>query len=345
MMSASEATDPTLVIQNLMAGSHIAHMIRATVDIGLADHLGDKLLGAQALAEATSTHPPSLNRLLRALAVVGIVEETDDRHYRLTPLGEVLRAKAPNSMRGAVLFFSDAQVEQPWSAIAHSVRTGEVAFRSVFGTDQFSYLSTHPESAAIFDGAMREITRGVNAALLRSYPFGAFRWIMDVGGGTGSLLIPMLEENPEMRGSVFELPHVARQARERLATTSVASRCDVLDGDAVQGVPSGADAYMFKSVLHMHGDDNAVKSLRNCRSAMTSDSKVILIERLLPERVKAGDQIERANLLLDMSMMVLNGGRERTEQDFASLFERSGLRLYRTHKTSIQYAIIEAVAS
>jgi hypothetical protein len=248
-------------------------------------------------------------------------------------------------MRGAVLFLSDAQVEQPWAAIAHSVRTGEVAFRSAFGTDQFSYLSTHPESAAIFDTAMRDMTRGVNAALLRSYPFGNFTWVMDVGGGTGSLLIPMLEENPKMRGSVLELPHVARQARERLASTSVASRCDVFDGDAVESVPSGADAYVFKSVLHMHGDDNALKILRNCRSAMTSSSKVILIERLLPDRVRAGSGIDYANFMLDMSMMVLNGGRERTERDFASLFERSGLRLDRTHRTPIQYAIIEAVAS
>jgi orsellinic acid C2-O-methyltransferase len=343
MMSASAATDPTLVIQSLMAGSHIAHMIRATVDIGLADHLGDKLLDAQALAEATSTHAPSLNRLLRALAAVGIVEETDNQLYQLTPLGEVLRTNAPNSMRGTVLFLSDAQVEQPWTAIAHSVRTGEVAFRHIFGTDQFSYLSTHRESAVIFDGAMREITRGVNVALLKSYPFDTFKWIMDVGGGTGSLLIPILEANPNMRGSVFELPQVARQARERVAASSVASRCDVLDGDATQSVPSGADAYVFKSVLHMHGDDNAVKILRNCRSAMASGGKVILIERLLPDQVKAGNEV--ANLMLDMTMMALNGGRERTEQDFASLFKRSSLRLYCTHRTSIQYAIIEAVAN
>ncbi len=136
-----------------------------------------------------------------------------------------------------------------------------------------------------------------------------------------------------------------RGKHENVVTISVASRCDALDGDAVQSVPSGADAYVFKTVLHMHGDDNAVKILHNCRSAMASDSKVILIERLLPERVKTGDQIECANLLLDMSMMVLNGGRERTEQDFVSLFERSGLRLHRTHTTPIQYAIIEAVVS
>jgi hypothetical protein len=332
-------------ILRLMAGSHIAQLVRTAVELGLADHLHEQPLDAQSLANATSTDPASLARLLRALAAIGVVQETGRRLYRLTPLGAVLRTDAHGSMRASVLFLSDDMVEQPWRALSHSVRTGQVAFRQVFGKDQFTYLSAHPDSADVFDRAMREMTRGVNTSLLEAYPFGSFEWIVDVGGGTGSLLIPILEQNPMMRGTIFELPHVAQQARERIAQVGLAARCDAVEGDAITGVPPGAEAYVFKSVIHMHGDDNAIRILRNCRSGMPSRGKVILIERLLPERVHPGDEKGLANLLLDVGMMVLNGGCERTEKDYAILLDQAGLRLNRTITTQGPQSIIEAAAA
>ena len=147
------------------------------------------------------------------MAALGVVKETDNRLYSLTPLGEALRTDAPASMRAAVLFLSDEMVERPWQALSPSVRTGQVAFRQVFGIDQFSYLSQHPDSADVFDKAMREMTRGNNASLFAAYSFGDFKSVVDVGGGTASLPIPVPEQNPTMHCTIFELPHVARQAR------------------------------------------------------------------------------------------------------------------------------------
>ncbi len=331
------------IILRLMSGSHVAHLIRTAAELGLADHLDDKPRDARSLAEATGTDAPSLARILRALTAIGIVEETADRQYRLTPLGTTLRADAPGSMRASILFLSDDIVDQPWRRLTHAVRTGELAFRHVFGTDQFTYLSTHPASSGLFDTAMREMTRGVNDSLVASYPFASFKWIVDVGGGLGSFLIPILDRNPAMRGTVFELPHVAKEASKHIAAAGLASRCDVAEGNALDGVPHGADAYVFKSVIHMHADDNAVVILRNCRSAMPAHGKVILIERLLPERIEPGDQRAQANLLLDVGMMLLNGGCERTEREYARLLSEAGLRLTRVITASGPQSIVEAV--
>jgi orsellinic acid C2-O-methyltransferase len=338
VMSETAAT-----ILRLMAGSQIAQVIRTAAELGLADHLDDQPRDAESLAEVTSTHAHSLARLLRVLATVGLVHETADRCYRLTPLGAALRTNVSGSMRASVRFLSDEMHERPWQALADAIRTGEVAFDQVFGTDQFTYLSTHPESANLFDQAMRGMTQGVNATLIASYPFGNFGWIVDVGGGTGSLLIPILERNPTMRGTILELAHVARQARERIAAVGLGSRCDAVEGDALAGIPHGANAYVFKSVIHMHGDDNAITILRNCRSGMPPSGKVILIERLLPEQIGPSDHGAQANLLLDLSMLVLNGGCERTEKEYESLLARAGLRLNSTIATQGPQSIIEAV--
>jgi hypothetical protein len=178
----------------------------------------------------------------------------------------------------------------------------------------------------------------VNASLASCYPFGRFEWIVDVGGGIGALLLPIIEQNPGMRGTVFELLHVAAPA-----SVGLAGRCEAVAGDALSGVPRGADAYAFKSVMHMHGDDNAVAILRNCRAAMRAHGKVILIERLLPEQIDPADERARANLLLDVSMMLLNGGCERTEKQWQDLLSKAELRGNRTIPTSAPMSIIEAV--
>jgi hypothetical protein len=154
--ASTEAADTIL---RLMFGRHIADVVRTAAELGLADYVNDKPLNVRTLADATGTHAPSLARLLRALASIGIVNETDDRHYTLTPLGAVLRTDTPGSMRTAVRFLSNEMNERPWQALPHAVRTGELAFPHVFGTDQFTYLSSHPESSSLFDKAMRELTR------------------------------------------------------------------------------------------------------------------------------------------------------------------------------------------
>ena len=343
---SSEQTDPlkaAAAIERLLAAGHAALVVQATAELGLADHLDDKPRDVQSLAQATATHIPSLARLLRALAAIGIVHETNDRRYSLTPLGAALRTNGPGSMRARARLYHDEWIARPWQALPHAVRTGELAFHSVFGTDQWTYLSRHPESSLVFDEAQRDMTQGVNAAVMSSYPFGDFKSIVDVGGGIGSLLLPILERNPEMRGIILDLPHVARRAQERIAAAGLTSRCEAVPGDALIAVPPGADAYVLKSLLHGHDDENALAILRKCRSAMPRHGKLIVIERILPERVDAGDEKALGWFLSDLSMMLVSGARERTEREYQHLLAEADLRLNRAIPTRGPSSIMEAV--
>jgi hypothetical protein len=338
----TERAAAAAAMHRLLAGSWIAQIVRTAAELGLADHFGEEPQDAASLACATATHAPSLSRLLRALAAVGVVHETDDRRYTLTPLGATLRSGPPGSMRAWARFILGEELEGIWRALPHTIRTGDNGFRHVFGTDLRSYLATHPDTATLYNAAMQSGTQGYNAEIGAHYPFGNFGWIVDVGGGNGALLLPILERHPKMRGTIFELPHVAAQARERIAAAGLAVRCDAVDGNAFDTIPAGADAYVMKSVLHGKTDDEAEAILRNCRHAMPAHAKLLIIERLLPERIDPDDALARENLLMDINMMVGGGGRERAEAEYCALLVKAGLRLTRVIRAPGTSAIIEA---
>ncbi len=336
-------TEAAATIMRLMNGAWIARIVHTAAEVGVADHLDDQPRDVQSVAAATRTHAPSLARLLRALAAIGVVYETDQLQYTLTPLGAVLRGDAAGSMRGWARMILSEMDERPWQALTHAVRTGDYAFRHAFGTDAWSYRAAHPDDSRLFDEAMRSMTEGVNVAVATSYPFKEFGWIVDVGGGNGALLLAILAKNPRTRGTVFELPHVARHARERMAAADVSARCDAIEGDAMTSVPSGADAYVVKGVIHGRSDDETVTILSNCRAAMPPHGKLLLVERLMPERVDPEDARARVNLLVDINMMLMApGGRERREVEHRDLIARAGLQVRRIVRTSSPMAIIEA---
>ena len=190
---------------------------------------------------------------------------------------------------------------------------------------------------------MQSVTQGVYAEIGAHYPFGNFGWVVDVGGGNGALLLPILERHPKMRGTIFELPDVAAQARGHIAAAGLTARCDAVDGDAGIVCPAGADAYIMKAVLHGRNDDEARAILRNCRQAMPPHAKLLIIERLLPERIDPDDAVARENLLSDINMMLNGGGgRERTATEYRALLVNAGLRLTRVIGTPGTSAIIEA---
>ena len=329
-------------ITRLVTGSWIARMVHAAAELGIPDHLADEARDAASLARLTVTHAPSLARLLRALAAIGVLHEDDDRRYSLTQFGATLRTGVPGSMRAWVLYHQSEASSRGWEVLPHAIRTGENAFRHARGTDVWTFHSMHPDISMLFDQAMQSLTQGLNAAVARDYPFANFRWIIDVGGGNGSLLIPILERHPAVRGTVLDLPHVADGARARIAAAGLAARCDALGGDAFVAVPPGADAYMLKTVIHDWEDDEAIAILRTCRAAMPAHAKLLLIERLLPERIDPDDALTRANFLNDMNMLVNPGGRERSEGEYRDLLARSGLRLARIISTPSPSVVIEA---
>ena len=326
-IAVGQYTKAAGAMMDLLNGVFEARLVHAAAELGIADCLADGPRDVESLALTTKTHAPSLARLLRALAAIGVLHESAERHYTLTPLGVTLRGDSPGSMRAwALLVFSDDQ-GRAWEALPHAVRTGDHAFRHIFGIDMWTRLAARPEAAKLFDDAMQSLTQGVYGQLTTHYPFEKFDWIVDVGGGNGSLLLPVLERHPTMRATVFDLPHVADAARARIAAAGLSERYEAIGGDAFIAVPAGADAYVLKGVIHDWEDKEAVAILRTCRAAMRNDSKLLLIERILPEQIDPNDASMRAKFIADINMFVNPGGRERTEAEFRDLLAQAALRL------------------
>lgn len=345
MPQSDRPGDPDLdaagAMMRLITAGWAARMVHTAAELGIADHLGEPR-DAASLAAATSSHAPSLARLLRALAAIGVLHESDDRTYTLTPLGATLRRDVPGSMRAWVLLCFGDEQGRAWEALTHAVRTGEHAYRHIFGTDIWTRLAQQPEAARLFDEAMQGLTQGANGALIAHYPFERYGWTVDVGGGNGALLMPVLARHPGMRATLFDLPHVAEAARARIAEAGLSGRYEAIGGDAFAAVPAGADAYVLKGVVHDWEDAEALAILRNCRAAMRADSRLLVIERVLPERIDPGDPLTPGRFIHDINMMLNPGGRERTEAEFRDLLARAGLRLARVVPTPCPLAVIEA---
>jgi orsellinic acid C2-O-methyltransferase len=345
MLQSDQPGDPNLdspgAMMRLITAGWAARMVHTAAELGLADHI-DGPRDATSLAAATSSHAPSLARLLRALAAIGVLHEGDNRTYTLTPLGATLRSGVPGSMRAWVLLcFGDDQ-GRAWEALTHAVRTGEHAYRHIFGTDIWTRLAQRPEAARLFDEAMQSLTQGANGALIAHYPFENYGWIVDVGGGNGALLMPVLARHPGMRATLFDLPHVAEAARARIAEAGLSERYEAVGGDAFAAVPASADAYVLKGVVHDWEDPEALAILRTVRAAMRADSRVLVIERILPERIDPADPLTPGRFIHDINMMLNPGGRERTEAEFRDLLARAGLRLSRVVPIPCPLAVIEA---
>ncbi|MEO3470980.1 methyltransferase [Roseomonas sp. CAU 1739] len=327
----------------LITGAWAARMVHTAAELRIADHLTEGPRDAGFLASATASHAPALARLLRALAAIGLLQEDEGRRYALTPLGATLRSDMPGSMRSWVLLcFGDDQ-GKAWEVLTHAVKTGEHAYRHIFGVDKWTRLAQHPEAARLFDAAMQSLTEGANGALVAHYPFGDYRWIVDVGGGNGSLLMPVLARHPALRATLFDLPHVADAARARIAEARLSDRYDAVGGDAFAAVPAGADGYVLKGVIHDWEDAEALAILRNVRAAMDEGGRLLVIERILPERIDPSDVLTPGRFIHDINMMLNPGGRERTEAEFRDLLAPAGLRLARIVPIPCPLSVIEAV--
>jgi hypothetical protein len=326
-------------IRRLVDGYQVSQAICVAATLGLADLLAQGARASDELAEATGTHPGSLYRLLRALASVGVLRELDNRRFALTPLGEPLRSDVPDSIAGWAAFIGRPYHWQAWAELLHSVRTGENAFQHIHGTDVWNYRAARPEESAIFDRAMTSLSRQSNATVLPAYDFGQFKTVVDVGGGNGALLAAVLAAHPNLRGVLFDQPHVVSGAHAMLESTGVADRCQILSGTFFDSVPDGGDGYILSRVIHDWEDEDSVRILRNVRRAITEDGRLVLIERVLAPPNEGRDAKFR-----DLLMLVSPGGRERTREEYADLLQQSGFALARIFDTD-DYSVIEAEAA
>jgi hypothetical protein len=336
-MSMPQELPPQFSLFRMVTGFYVSRAIYVAAKLDIADLLSDRPRHSDELAEITQTHAPSLNRVLRLLASAGVLIEEDGR-FALTPIGACLRSGVPGSMRSALLF--GGITHQAWSDLLFSVKTGEPAFRRVFGMDSFDYLAQHPDEAANFDEAMAEFTKHIAIAVVAAYDFSPFRHIVDVGGGSGALLAGILKANPTVTGVLFELPQVAERAAARMREHGLAERCEVVGGDFFQAVPSGGDAYLLKHVIHDWDYERAVTILRNCRRVMGVEAKLLIIEGVYPPRIDQSDE-SRGAASNDVNMLVCTGGRQRSEAEFRSLFDAAGFRLTRIVPTRAPARVIE----
>jgi len=323
----------------MIMGKWVSAAISAAAELGIADQLagGDKTVDE--LAAATSAHAPSLYRLLRSLASVGIFAETQTRRFTLTPLAQCLRSDVPDSMREMARFSIMPAAWQAWGELVHSVKTGESGVRKAFAVDNpFDYFKDHPEEAAIFDGAMTDMTRQTAPGVAQAYDFGRFGTLMDVAGGRGFLLATILKRHPNLRGILLELPHVAESARQTFAAEDLDYRCQVVSGDFIESVPPGADAYLMKHIIHDWDDAHALTILRNIHKVIQPSGRLLLVETVVP----TGNEPSFAKLL-DLEMMVLPGGLERTRDEYRDLFAAAGFRLLEIYPSHGPESIIEGV--
>jgi hypothetical protein len=303
--------------------------------------LGSDALAAEAIARAVDVHAPVLRRVLRALVAAGVFTELEDGRFANNDAAAALRADAPGRVRDVVINFGE-EMYRSFGELLHTVRTGETAFDVVYGAPLFEYYGANPEAEA--SAAARMLARTLPAAseFARSDVLRDARTLVDVGGGTGTLLAQVLAHRPEIGGVLLERPGMLALARRYLSDQGVADRCDLVEGDFFSSVPAGGDVYVLKSVLHDWDDERCVAILQACRAAMDESARLAIIEVLLPDRMTpSGPTLSAA--LLDLIMLAYAGGRERTEPEFTQLLGRAGLELVSTTALAAGPHVLEAV--
>ncbi len=327
----------SIAVLELATGAWTTQTLYVAAKLGIADHLSNGPARAGDIAERVGANPDALHRLMRALASKGLLAERRDGRFALTKVGQALRSDDPESMRDMVLFIGHRARWEDWSNLLYSVQTGEPAVNKFRGMPFFEYLDTDQELAKVFNDAMTATSGITNEIALSRYDFTGFKLIADIGGGHGALLSIILHSATAARGVLYDLPSVVEGAYATLETAGVAERCKCEGGSFLDRVPDGADAYVMKNVIHDWDDESALKILRNIRTAITPDGKLLLLEMVMPERATSFIGFQ-----LDLEMLVTAGGRERTRAEYANLFARAGFRLNRVVDTVTPISIIEA---
>jgi hypothetical protein len=320
------------------AASWISAVVYAAAKLGIADLLAAEPRSAAELAGTTQTHAPTLHRLLRTLAGLGILTEQAEQRFGLTTLGQALKTDAPGSARATLMTFCAPALWHSWEEIIYSLQTGKTGFEKANGMGLFDYLSRHPEEASLFSEAMVGFHGAEPPTVAKAYDFSGTRTIVDVGGATGNMLAAILSVHAAPRGVLFDRPHVVRDAPSLLKARGVAARVTIEPGDFFESVPAGGDVYVLSHIIHDWNEDQCLAILGHCRNAMKPDGRLLIVETVLPP----GDTPHQGKVQ-DMVMLVLPGGQERTEAEYASLLGKSGFRLSRVVPTESVVSVVEAV--
>ncbi len=327
---------PEAILSQMLFGALMQQGISIAAKLGIADLLGEKPQTAEELTAKTETHAPSLYRVLRLLASADIFSESADGKFELTPISELLRADAPNSMRDFAIMQGEEWLWRNFGELRHSVKTGETGQAKAHGIESFEFLAQNPTDAEVFNRAMTNLSLSAVPPIVEAYDFSGASKVVDIAGGHGFLLAGILKANPQLRGVLFDLPSVVAGAGELLEKEGVKERVELASGDFFESVPAGADVYIMKHIIHDWNDEQSVQILQNIHSAMNENGKVLICEMVVPE----GNQ-PHPSKVLDIQMLAVTGGKERTEKEFRKFLESSGFRLARILPTKSPFSVIE----
>ncbi|MBR1154022.1 methyltransferase [Bradyrhizobium sp. JYMT SZCCT0428] len=321
----------------------VSHALYVATRLGIWDLLAAEVCTISEIASRAGTHVQSTQRLLRALAAFDLVRDVGAGRFELTLVGQCLTSNSTSSVRPLVLMYGSEHARQMFGHLEQCIATGRSAFEIAFGAESgFSYLQGRPDLAQVFNEGMSAASRFTGAAIIKSYDFDGVCQVIDVGGGHGEVLAAILHAYPHLRAILFELPSVIQGASGKIAGADLRGRCALVDGDMFSAVPSGGDLYLLVHILHNWDDKAATAVLKSCRQAMSDAGKLLILDRVMPERVEPTETARR-NALIDLMMLVRTpGGRERTADEFAGLLASAGLQLQRITPLDISEALIEA---
>jgi hypothetical protein len=331
---------PRTRLLGLINASWTTQAIATAVRLGIADHLAEEPLSVDALSRATGSDPQALHRLLRALVTIEVLTESEDTCFALGELGCLLTSQAPGSL-AAWAEFCGTRSWTGWQHLHDCVLTGRSARQLDGGSAGLEFLDDDPQAASLFNRAMGSLSFAVAQSVASTLSLEGASRVVDVGGGTGELLSVLLSVHPGLHGVLHDRPHAEDAARRKLLQAGVADRCDLLTGDFFEAVPAGGDLYLLKSVLHDWDDERARTILTRCRDAMGPSARLIVIERLMPDRL-AASEADRAIVRSDLNMLVGPGGRERTEAAYRELLADCGLRVVTVSALVNEFSLMEA---
>jgi hypothetical protein len=333
-----ESLPPHIQLLQMARGYQVARMMYVAAKLGLADYLAEEPKSAAELASSTGTHPRSLYRLMRAMAGLGVLSERADHQFALTPLGEALKTGAPGAARSGIMAAGSQFWWRAWGELPQAIETGNTGADIAWGMRVFEYLGRDPEVSSYCNEYMIALHGGEHHAIAPAYDFAQFETIVDVGGGTGNLLVAILTQYPQLHGVLFDLPQVIQDASKLIEGQEMTDRVTLEGGSFFERVPGGGDAYLLAHVIHDWPEDQCLTILENCRRAMGPGSKLLIIEMVLPE----GDA-PHPGKLLDIGILVNNGGEERTAEEYGALLDKAGFRMLRIVPTASPASLVEAI--
>ncbi|HEX9928348.1 MAG TPA: methyltransferase [Pyrinomonadaceae bacterium] len=329
---------PQAVLVQLGMGFIVSQAISVAARLGIADYLKNGAKSVEELAAFTDTHAPSVYRLMRALSSAGVFSQDAENRFSNNSVSEFLRSDHPESMRGIIHLMGDHEHWRSHGNMLQSVKTGEIAFEYTFGMPVFPYFAANPQVAEIFDNAMTSFSSVIAPAVAATYDFSGAKTIADIGGGHGFLLSNVLKTNPEAQGILFDQPQVVAGANNLLESHGVSERTQIVAGNFFEEIPVKADIYLMKHIIHDWNDEQSETILRNLAVSAPQGAKLLLVESVVEE----GDSPSTSKVM-DLNMLVMTGGKERTAKEYSELFDKTGFRFVAVHPTQSPLQIVEAV--